>query len=90
MTEKQFAKWAKTRKMGRERFIWLHGVLIWGISTAILWSIFMMVSQGFNTLPLNLAIALILFPIGGYFWGILMWKLSEKKYNEATNNNVSN
>ena len=26
---------------------------------------------------------MILFPIGGYFWGIWVWKLSEKQYLEA-------
>lgn len=31
MTQKQREKWAKTRQMGRTRFVWLTGVAGWGL-----------------------------------------------------------
>ena len=41
MTEKQRERWAKTRQMGRVRFVWSAGVLGWGVTTAVTWSRFM-------------------------------------------------
>ncbi|RMF07330.1 MAG: hypothetical protein D6762_07765 [Candidatus Neomarinimicrobiota bacterium] len=88
MSEKQLAKWAEIRRMGRMKFIWFRGVLVWGVSTAILWSLFMMALPYFHELRPSLGTAIILFPIGGYFWGVWVWKFAEKQYLEATKHNV--
>ncbi len=83
MTEKQHARWAITRQRGRFRFILILGVLIWGIGTAVLFSIFMAAQRGFDHFVWDLGLALILFPIGGYFWGSWMWRFNERQFAES-------
>jgi len=80
MTERQAEKWAITRAKGRKRFILVSGVMFWGLSTAILWTILMTATQGWSILPSALPFALIGFPIGGYFWGAFMWWFAEIAY----------
>ncbi|MHC4375837.1 MAG: hypothetical protein ACYS26_04465 [Planctomycetota bacterium] len=70
MTEQelQAQRLERTIAKGRTRFILVRGVLGWGVTTAVLWSVLMAISEGWSpwsTLPTALA----LFPIGGYFWG---------------------
>jgi hypothetical protein len=84
MNEKQLARWEKLRKMGRTRFIWLYGVLAWGVSVGVMWALGMTAANGdWERLPVTLGIALVGFPIGGYFFGALMWKMSEAAYRKA-------
>jgi len=89
MNEKRLARWTQTRQMGRTKFIWLRGVLGWGVTTAVLSSLIMTVFQGFPTFLFRLGIAMILFPIGGYFWGIWVWELAEKQYLAVTKHNAT-
>ena len=77
--EKQIAQWHRVYKQGRSRFIWVRGVLGWGVPTAIVWSAIMAWSEGWTKFLQLLPIALITFPIGGYFWGAWMWKWLLKK-----------
>jgi hypothetical protein len=83
LTEKQIARWEKTRKMGRARYIWLVGVLGWGVATGSMWAVAMAAMQGWERLPVLLAMALVGFPIGGYFFGMWVWKASESQYQQA-------
>lgn len=83
MTEKQLDRWEKTRRMGRPRFVLLVGVLYWGVLTGLLWSVAMAAIQGWDRLPTLLPIALVGFPVGGFFFGAYVWKASEKQYLEA-------
>lgn len=76
-------KWEKTRIKGKKRFLWVNGFLGWGVTTAILWSIIMEVSQPSENLWIRPMIALILFPIGGLAWGHFVWKSMEKKFNTS-------
>ncbi len=69
---------------GEWHYIFVYGVLGWGVSTAVLFSLL----QGFfgyvgffGVLPLSL----ILFPIGGLFWGLYMWSYLGKQYAKAVN-----
>jgi hypothetical protein len=63
-------------------FVFLHGVLGWGIPTAILFKLIMLFLEG---LPFTdeLIIALIMFPIGGVFFGLLMWFVMKRTYNKS-------
>ena len=81
MTEKQAARWKKTRQMGRGRYTLIYGVLIWGVATGVIWSVAMAWMQGWERLPGLLVLALIAFPIGGFFYGRLMWRIFESRYN---------
>jgi hypothetical protein len=90
MTPKQVERWAKTRKMGRTRYIWLSGVLVWGLTVGVLWAVTMTAMRGqWERLPIPLTIDVIGYSIGGYFFGLFTWKWSEKQYEEATRNNPS-
>lgn len=80
LTDKQREKWEKTRQMGPKRYTLIYGMLLWGVPVAFLWSVTMSAMQGWDRLPLLLVIALIGFPIGGIFFGKLMWRILEARY----------
>ena len=59
-----------------------YGVLYWGISVAVIWSLAMGVLEGWNQFPFLLIGALIIFPIGGYFWAGWTWRRIEAQYRQ--------
>jgi hypothetical protein len=71
-------KWARARRLGRKRFVWLYGVLGWGVPTAILFSILRAYAEGWEQLPVILAISLAIFPLGGIVFGRVMWRCLER------------
>lgn len=75
-------KWESTRNKGRIYFVLVHGVIGWGVVTAVLWSLIMQVVFPVNTFLVRTLIALILFPLGGLGFGLFMWHLNEKKYKQ--------
>lgn len=75
-------KWEETRNKGKARYILFHGVLGWGVPTAILWSILMEFISPTDAFWQRLLIALILFPIGGIAFGYFTWIASESKYKK--------
>ena len=77
----QFSKWEKIRKKGFFSFVLFWGVAVWGVGTAIFWSLFMWLASDINLRRL-LPMALLLFPIGGLIWGSLMWWFAERKYKQ--------
>lgn len=74
-------KWEQTRVKGKLHFIWVKGFFGWGIMTAVLWSIIMHFAQPHEPIWFRPIIALVIFPIGGLFWGNWVWSSSERKYN---------
>lgn len=86
----QMEKWEKTRQLGKKKFIIKSGVLGWGLPFVIGWPIIMFfITSGERTLFKLISLfftALIVFPIGGYFSGLTMWNLSEKKYQKYIKN----
>jgi len=76
--------------MGRSRFVWRYGVLLWGLSTGIVWAIVMTFSNGgsepfsFGRFMILLAGGVSLFPVGGYFWGRVMWRIFTGKWGPAS------
>jgi hypothetical protein len=76
-------KWAKLREQGRSRFVWLYGVLGWGVSTAILFSLWNGIRDGWDGFFFKLIPALVLFPLGGYLWGRFMWWFLETMHDGA-------
>ena len=83
MTETQAVRWRKMREMGRGRYTFIYGVLLWGISSGILWAVAMSWLMGWERLPIYVIGALVAFPIGGVLWGRMMWRILEARY-EAT------
>jgi hypothetical protein len=80
MSEKQAARWKKTRQMGRGRYTLIYGVLLWGLFSGVTWALAMAAIQGWDRLPILFVLALIAFPIGGVFFGRLMWRVFEARY----------
>jgi hypothetical protein len=80
MSARQIKKWRQTRQMGRSRFIWVRGVLGWGVPTAIFWSFLMAGTRADTSFIGYFVTGIVLFPVGGYFWGIWVWKNSECQY----------
>ena len=78
------ANWAKTRKMGRTKFILIYGVLFWGLIMAIAFFLFNL--KAFPSIPwyILLIISLVIFSIAGYFVGYFSWKSAEKKYHDKS------
>ena len=81
LDEAQLARWAVTREKGKARFILLHGMLGWGLTTAVLYSLLMWLVMD-ASLKVLLPIALILFPIGGLLWGWCVWSFSERAFHK--------
>jgi len=76
-------KWKETRLKGKAHFVWVRGFLIWGVTTALLWSIIMHVFRPQEPIWFRPLIALIIFPIGGILGGSRVWSSCERKYNSV-------
>jgi hypothetical protein len=77
-------KWVKLSKMGRSRFVLLYGILGWGIPTAILFTLLQSYQNGWDGFLFELIPALVIFPIGGYVWGRVMWKFLERRHGKTS------
>ncbi len=80
-TSDPFARWTQVRRKGPLRFVLLRGVLGWGLTAALLYSLIMCAVTGAN-LRLLLPTALVLFPVGGLLWGAVMWWILERRYQQ--------
>jgi phosphate/sulfate permease len=79
MNSVQLSKLEKIIAKGQWHYIIVHGVLGWGVSTAVLFSLFQSVTseQSFTD---AIGLSMILFPIGGVGWGLFMWFYINKQY----------
>ena len=78
------ANWAKTREMGRTKFILVYGVLFWGLIMTI--AFFLLNIKMYPSIPwyILLIVSLIVFSIVGYVVGHFSWKSAEKKYHDKS------
>jgi len=85
-----FQEWNKMKSLGKKKYVWINGVVKWGLFTGILmpiiWQFF---DEGFHLYSIinpnffrRLIITMILFPLGGYIHYHLLWKTFEKKYGK--------
>jgi hypothetical protein len=88
MNTKQRLRWEKSRTLGPLRFILLYGVLGWGVSTGVLFSIlFTMLGASTNTLGAVALLAVPAFAVGGLAWGGIMWIAGEWEYQKHMGRN---
>lgn len=80
MTKQQMDRWERIRVRGKKRYIWLSGVIGWGISTGILVCV---INRLGGTSWVQSASSLVVFPIGGYFWGLFMWHWMERQFSKS-------
>jgi hypothetical protein len=85
MNPNQLKNWESLRRRGRKWYILVVGVLCWGLLSGLVWAVAMSAMQGWERLPLLLALGLVGFPIGGYFFGAFMWKRMESEYQKSIN-----
>ncbi len=77
-------KWEVIRNKGKSRSIWIQGVLLWGLSTGVLWAIIMELFSPSENPLIRFIVAIIAFPLGGIFFGSWMWSSSERGYKQLT------
>ncbi|MFD1772471.1 hypothetical protein [Paenibacillus rhizophilus] len=89
MRASQKSKWERTRSKGKKHFLIYNGVIGWGIPTAIIFTFLTEFlennySSTFDTsFIMTLLKTLIIFPVCGYFWGLWVWKWTEKIYKKS-------
>lgn len=88
MDDGKFTKLKQLMDKGKWPYILVYGVLGWGVSTAILFSLLQAFLGEVAFLDV-LSLSLILFPIGGLFWGLYMWSYLGKQYAKAVNERSS-
>jgi hypothetical protein len=93
MSPEQVKRWEKTRRMGRTHFVWLFGVLGFGLTMGVCLPVAIAavgsylpgnIVPGWERLPYSLSVCLILSPLVGYFAGLTMWQVTESQYARAT------
>ena len=99
-TPESAAKWEQTRQRGRRRYVWQVGVVSWGIPMFLVMTPLLYVQQhgltwpavgGIHLLSLILGIAVInavIFLLGGYCFGAIMWSTMEKAYRRYQEESV--
>lgn len=83
MTPEEAEGWARTRAKGRARFIWLAGVLQWGLFMGVVWLAVLYLIWGRDKLALGLLAAIIVCPAAGYRWGVRAWEIQERRYADT-------
>jgi hypothetical protein len=80
--ERRLDRWERIRAAGRKRFIVLWGVLGWGVCSALLFSVWIIRSEheSFWSGVGTAAVSLIVFPLGGIFFGYMTWIMCECMY----------
>lgn len=79
MEDDKFNKLKRLIDKGKWHYICVYGVLGWGVSTAILFSL-LQVFSGEAAFVDAILLSLIMFPIGGFFWGLYIWSYLVKQY----------
>lgn len=77
-TDARLARWERIRARGRTSYVVRYGVLLWGVTTAVLWTIGMRLWFVDGPLLPMLAVALVAFGFGGWLFGAAMWRGSEQ------------
>ncbi len=75
-------KWGRTRSQGKTWFLWLMGFVVWGLTTALTWSVLMHFIAPREDVWVRPLIALIVFPVVGLIWAHFVWNVSEKKFKK--------
>ena len=81
MSQTQLDKLEATISRGKWRYIIVQGAIGWGISTAVLFSLFQSITDGAPFIE-AIGLSLIIYPIGGIAWGGFMWSYLNKQYSK--------
>ena len=93
MNQAQMERWKRVREKGKDNFIWMTGVLRWGLLVGLAYSFVIHLykhqwdvgSLWTMTFVSFASYCLLLFAIAGYFWGRVIWRMTEKRYLKEKN-----
>jgi hypothetical protein len=77
----RLARWERIKQGGIWRFVFLRGVLGWGLAMGIIGIIFEQVSRQSEACAWYLILGLCL--AGGFVWGLGMWFVTMWSYSRA-------
>ena len=77
-------RWKKIRMKGKWNYIFVHGMLLYGLFMAILFSIFFSLAESASFLEF-LPLSLVLFLVGGFIVGAIEWYWYENWYKKELN-----
>jgi hypothetical protein len=94
MNPTQRERWERARVKGKNHFIWMVGVVRWGLISGFVistftylnranWDVRALLEMDFVS---HLGFMLLTFAAFGYVWGWTVWKLTEKRYLEEQEN----
>jgi hypothetical protein len=79
MNEKQKRKWQQRRQMGKSKYLFIHGLLLWSLSLTVLFGLIEFSTQG-EVYSSWIPIRLILFATLGFFVANGRWQSNERQY----------
>ncbi len=71
-------QWETTRARGINRYVFRTGIIGWAIPTGTLVTLFEIWQRGFSVG--NLIVAVIIWPVAGYVFGLSTWAIAERRY----------
>jgi hypothetical protein len=79
--DKRAEKWAATRARGRHRYVWLAGVVGFGLCGAVIKTIIEhIIASPPGPFLGRLGISLAVSPIFGYWFASMMWSIGERNH----------
>jgi len=84
--EREAKIWYEDVKVGRNRYIWRKGVLLWGLSMFVVMALVVPLVMGTTAVEYqssNLAIDAIIWLIGGAVYGYLVWRSNIRKFGAS-------
>ena len=82
----QWARWERTRKGGRARYVWLYGVCVFGLCLGSVFGILLSIEMLTSRHPSPAIVPLVGFVlglVGGYVFGGVTWHVFETQYLAA-------
>jgi hypothetical protein len=80
-------RWAQTRSRGRQRYVWVQGVLGWGGLLALALCLGQFIAGRFH--PVVALATTALCAAGGYLIGIVKWKHNEQAYRSSPEEEIA-
>jgi hypothetical protein len=65
--------WQKVKAQGKTSYILRMGVIRWGGTMFVVMTALDLLRNAPSSYVFDIAINLLIWPLGGYFWGLLMW-----------------
>jgi len=81
-TPNHIRKWEETRQKGKLRFIFLQGVVAWGVPMFIVMTFVLNRERAKTDPPWMFLASAVIWACGGACFGLAMWTISERRYQK--------